>query len=321
MLNIHALWVKPIVRDCATLVGVLGSLALFVYASGLDAALARALYNPTAPWAMFLREYGALSVGILAWGCLLLMFWPYLSTRNPAMYRSAAVIVITAVFGAGLLNQVIIKNLADRPRPRDVVLAEAPATNTTEFKGKSMPSGHAGLGFVLAAPFFTLRPRHRKAADISLALGVLAGSAIGVARMVAGAHFLSDVLVAALITLLTARLAAEAMDRWRFIPRMALLTLMILAAAAFVLGNKFTLTLRYQATEPWHTLNLPCVLESEPNQDVTTPTIALTLTGYGAPLSQLRLMDDHGILRLRTEYGLYHHLACQGKLLMPLSSE
>lgn len=321
MLNIHTLWVKPMVRETGMFVLLFGGLALLTHLSGLDALLARLLYSPTQPWAMFLREYGALSIGVLAWSSLLVMFWPYLSSRNPLLYRSAAVIVITAVLGAGLLNQVVIKNMADRPRPRDTVLADTPTLNTTEFKGKSMPSGHAGLGFVLAAPFFVLRRQRPRTANLLLAAGLTWGSAVGVARMVAGAHFLSDVIIAALVTLASARLAAAALQRWPFIPRMALLTVMILSAAAFVLGNKFTLTLNYQATEPWHTLNLPCTLQGEPNQSVTNPTISLTLTGYGAPLSQLRIVNNHGTLRLRTEYGLYHHLACQGRLLVPASNE
>lgn len=319
MLNSLSPAVKRAATDIALLTISLGGLALLAWASGADAALARVLYQPDAAWAGFFRHYAALAAGVVAWGCLLLLFWPRIHQTRPLLAQSAVVVVITAVFGAGLLNQVVVKDLADRPRPRDVVLAEQPPALGAEFKGKSMPSGHAGMTMVLAAPFFVLRRQRPKLAVAVLLAGTTLTALTGVARMVAGGHFLSDVLVAALITLATARLAAGIAWRWQPIPRNLLLTLVILVMAAFVLGNRFTVNLSYQAQQPWQHLKLPCPLEARPTEGVVFPTIQLTVTAYGAPTSQVQLVNDNGTVRLRTEHGLYHSLRCHGTLQLPVA--
>ncbi|MFZ2586885.1 MAG: phosphatase PAP2 family protein [Alphaproteobacteria bacterium] len=320
MLNIRPLTVNPMLHETLIISAAVGACALLAYATGLDAALARLLYTPTSPWAAFLREYGALSTGIGAWLCLLGLLLPRAATRWPSVYKAMAVVVLTAVLGAGLLNQIVVKDLAQRPRPRDGVLAEQVAPQT-ELHGKSMPSGHAGMAYVLAAPYFALRTRKPKAAKGFLLVGLVWGSVVGVARMVAGAHFLSDVLVAALITLATARVAAGVMDNAPPIPRKALLAGMVLIGALFVLGNKFTVDVTYMATTPWHSLNLPCTLQGRPEAGITTPTLQVRVTGYGAPTSQLRLRDDNGVLQLETRYGLYHSLACTGEVVLPMAVE
>ncbi|MCP5405851.1 MAG: phosphatase PAP2 family protein [Pseudomonadaceae bacterium] len=320
MLNSLHPAVKRLGTDVAILTLALGLLATLAWASGLDAALARWLYTPNAPWAEFLRAYGALAAGVVAWGCLAWLLAPRLQEAKPMMAQTALVIVLTAVFGAGLFNQVIVKDLADRPRPRDIVLADTPAPLPASFNGKSMPSGHAGMAFVLAAPYFVWRRRNRKVANAFLAGGLAFGCTVGLARMVVGAHFLSDVIVAALITLATARVAAGVAHRWQPIPRKLLLTLIILTMTAFLLGNRFTLTLTYEATQPWQRLKLPCLLQAVPSRQVANPVIAIRLTGYGAPVSQLKLVDDHGTVRLRDEFGLYHNLSCTGRLLLPAAA-
>jgi hypothetical protein len=60
--------------------------------------------------------------------------------------------------------------------------------------GKSFPCGDAAVGFALGAFGCVLRRRRPAAARIAVAAAVLAGLAIGTARIAAGAHFLSDVL-------------------------------------------------------------------------------------------------------------------------------
>jgi membrane-associated PAP2 superfamily phosphatase len=59
---------------------------------------------------------------------------------------------------------------------------------------KSFPSGHAGMGFYLMAPAFVLYRRHRRWALGFLLLGLTGGGILGLARIVQGQHFPSDVL-------------------------------------------------------------------------------------------------------------------------------
>jgi hypothetical protein len=60
------------------------------------------------------------------------------------------------------------------------------------------------MGFYLATPYLLLKRRRRRMAYAFLAAGVLYGAAMGAARMMAGGHFLSDVVWAGGITWLTA---------------------------------------------------------------------------------------------------------------------
>ena len=59
------------------------------------------------------------------------------------------------------------------------------------------------MGFYLMAPAFVLYRRHRRAAAEFFALGLAGGTIMGVARIVAGSHFASDVVWSAGIVYFT----------------------------------------------------------------------------------------------------------------------
>jgi hypothetical protein len=71
-------------------------------------------------------------------------------------------------------------------------------------QAKSFPCGHCAMGFYLATPYLLLRRRRRVAAWAALAAGVAWGGLMGAARMMAGGHFLSDVVWSAGMTWLVA---------------------------------------------------------------------------------------------------------------------
>ena len=87
-----------------------------------------------------------------------------------------------------------------RPRPRDIVefggkyQYEAPLQIDGSSPGKSFPCGHATMGFYFYAIGFILRSRHRYLSSIIMLLSSLYGSAIGLARVLQGGHFVSDVV-------------------------------------------------------------------------------------------------------------------------------
>ena len=58
----------------------------------------------------------------------------------------------------------------------------------------SFPCGHASMGFYLMAPAFFLYRRRPRLAAAFLCLGLIAGFTIGMARIVEGSHFASDVI-------------------------------------------------------------------------------------------------------------------------------
>lgn len=297
---------------------IFGGLALLLYATSMENALARSLYNPESSIAWVLRQYGALPGGIAAAVGLILLLLPNLWQTKALFYRSCAALVVAAVLGCGLINQVLIQELANRPRPRETVLAAPTNVLPAEFTGNSMPSGHAAMGFVLAAPFFVLRRKKPKIAYIFLATGITAGAAVGLGRMILGAHFASDILIAGAIALSTASLAAHILELWPRIPRRYIAASALAGTLAVVLGNHFTLNLTIPLPEPFRRIEIPCEVKAVYNANYTIPTLQVALSGYGAPVSQLKLINHREVIHLQRHFGLYHGLTCSARLNLPI---
>jgi membrane-associated PAP2 superfamily phosphatase len=111
--------------------------------------------------------------------------------------------------GPGLLVNGILKPQWCRPRPCQTECFGG----TQAFVGvwgmgssqrsKSFPSGHASMGFFLMAPAFLLYRRRPRLAAGFVVLGLAAGLALGVTRVLQGAHFASDVVWAGGMVYLT----------------------------------------------------------------------------------------------------------------------
>ncbi len=144
----------------------------------------------------------ALLAALLRPGCL----------RRPWVRRAGALVLVSAL-GVGLLVHNVLKDNWGRPRP---VL-------TQDFGGQhpfqrallpsdlcprncSFVSGHAAGGFMLLA-IGLLGSRGTRWRW--WAAGVLAGSVIGLARIAAGGHYLSDIVFSFLAVWLTGMLVRE----------------------------------------------------------------------------------------------------------------
>ncbi|HES76808.1 MAG TPA: phosphatase PAP2 family protein, partial [bacterium] len=125
----------------------------------------------------------------------------------------AAVVVLTVVLGPGLLVNGIFKEFWDRPRPVQTEnfggdFPYAPPLMIGEAAGgKSFPCGHCSAGFALAALWLLWRKRRPRLAAAALVLALALGSAMGFSRIVAGGHYLSDVLWAAWLSFFAAWLS------------------------------------------------------------------------------------------------------------------
>lgn len=155
----------------------------------------------TALWQFFytIGPLPAIIVGLAAAITLIL------GIGNPrlARYRklSCYLFAVLAV-GAGLVTNTLLKDQWGRPRPKQVtefagsedferLLHYEPAS-----EGKSFPCGHATVGFFFLAFVPILSGRRRW---FALAIGLVLGLLIGMARITQGGHFTSDVLWAAAV--------------------------------------------------------------------------------------------------------------------------
>lgn len=93
-------------------------------------------------------------------------------------------IVPTCVF----LGVTIMRKLIDRPRPYEKF--GFPPVIDNDKKGESFPSRHTASAFIIALSAFCVSP------ILSVILGILA-LIISVSRVLAGIHFISDVLFGA----------------------------------------------------------------------------------------------------------------------------
>jgi lipid A 4'-phosphatase len=153
------------------------------------------------PWVALYRAAPWLTAGLLIWALAAIVRG--IAARDDTLRREGIVILLSLALGPGLSANIILKDHWHRPRPREVAalggrMPYVPAP-LRGAGGASFPCGHCTVGFLYGAGWWLWRRRRRLRAAASLTAGVLAGSVLGVERMVAGGHFLSDIVWAALI--------------------------------------------------------------------------------------------------------------------------
>jgi membrane-associated PAP2 superfamily phosphatase len=197
----YGLWIVGLGFICLALLGTVAEVDLhlsgYFYA---PEASQRWFLQTAVPW-IWLNRYGEYPTGLLAIGATIV--W-YRSWRHRAWVRyrrACALLVLATVLGPGLLVNGILKPLWGRPRPHQVEFfggsrSYRPWWQPGNFGGgKSFSSGHAAMGYVLVVGACLVSPR-RPSWLRGLALGgaLAYGSLVGLARVVHGAHFVSDVL-------------------------------------------------------------------------------------------------------------------------------
>jgi membrane-associated PAP2 superfamily phosphatase len=151
------------------------------------------------PWATIYRiaAVPAMFIAAIAAAILLagLKWDPYVKYRIAALY-----LLLALALGPGLVVNVVLKDNLGRPRPREVVEFGGKHLYTQAWQpgdagsNSSFPSGHASVAFFLLAPFFLWRRSNKVQSWFFLWVGLAWGSLVGLARMLQGGHFLSDVL-------------------------------------------------------------------------------------------------------------------------------
>lgn len=135
------------------------------------------------------------------------------STRGLVFAASAMAL------GPGLLVNVVLKDHWDRPRPVHVRQFNGPdqfrpwwRTDGACKKNCSFVSGEVAAATWLTAPAMLTPPHVRAAAYVAV---IMIGSVTAAGRLAFGGHFLSDVLFAALLSLMICQLLFRAFFGWR----------------------------------------------------------------------------------------------------------
>jgi len=120
--------------------------------------------------------------------------------------RAGVIMLLAALLGPLILVNAVFKNHWGRARPKHIeefggkMHYAPPLLKGAAGVAKSFPAGHPSMAFVFAVFYLLLREKRRRLARVMLSAAFVGGLAMGVARMAAGAHFLSDVLWSVLIT-------------------------------------------------------------------------------------------------------------------------
>ena len=299
------------------LLALLGTLPFWL--SNLDLSTAALFYSPDAadPWMesdrtvwVLLYQAAPLLGGLLLIGSLLTIaagwFWPTWRRRR----RYAVFVLALTLIGPGLAINGVSKGLWDRPRPHQIEdfggtqAYVPPLIPNPGGDGMSFPSGHSAMGFALGAFYFVWRRRRPRLARATLLGSLLLGTLIGVSRMSAGDHFLSDVIWSAVLTYgigyvlywFVLRIPAwEDRTAGRPPPPAARLTYPTLTAMAYVMAAAALLFMVMLATPVQETRNLalpalPAAL-SPRTLKLNADTAALTLFHLGdtAEAASIRL--------------------------------
>jgi membrane-associated PAP2 superfamily phosphatase len=164
--------------------------------------------NPANPWPMsrvepwwFLYQKGPwISISFGAVGAFIGLLSIGLPVLRP--YRLAGTFYIfLLLFGPGVLVNLVLKDNLNRPRPHETVefgghLQFVPVWGPCAFRNEnsSFPSGHAALGFFMIAPAFACFRWNKPLAITLLMAGITWGSLMGIARILQGGHYPSDVI-------------------------------------------------------------------------------------------------------------------------------
>lgn len=154
------------------------------------------VYRDDQPWKL-LYQYGTVPGLVLTLACLAVFFLGFVKPRLRSYQRYMLLVVLTAVLGAGLLVNGILKPYCGRPRPREVKQFGGqweyclPCQPDRPIQGNSFPCGHCTMGFLFVSLVF-LWPKNRAVALGGTAFGLFYGTLMSLTRAVQGAHFATD---------------------------------------------------------------------------------------------------------------------------------
>lgn len=201
--------------ELVALVALAATSTVLFATTGLDITAARLFYHPELadPWPVAARPLWSLFyhsapwvTGSLAVAGASLLVAGVLRRGSGRLRLYGLFILLCVIIGPGLIVNGILKDHWGRPRPRQIVelggrLEYAPPLLPATTHGKSFPCGHCSVGYLYAVGWWLWRRHRPRWATASLATGAVLGTLMGIGRMAAGGHFLSDVIWSGLFAL------------------------------------------------------------------------------------------------------------------------
>jgi lipid A 4'-phosphatase len=191
--------------------------ALFLLMPSIDLAASRLFYDGAqgfylAGWPPLRAVEGSVPWIVRAMIVLAVIAAGWLALAHRPLWRldrKALIFVVAATaLGPGLIANTLLKDHWGRARPSQVTefggarqYTAAPLPAAQCERNCAFVSGHAALGFSLVSFAFLLPFGWRRKVAIAAALGF--GALVGLARIAAGRHFLSDIVYAGLIVFAT----------------------------------------------------------------------------------------------------------------------
>jgi len=181
--------------------------------TGLDIDAARRFYHPELPdpwpvakqplWLLFYRSAPWVTGSLAVMGAAMLVAG-VIRKGSRRLRLHGLFLLLCVILGPGLIVNGILKDHWGRPRPRQIVefggrLEYVPPLLPVVTQGKSFPCGHCSVGYLYATGWWVWRRSRPRWAAASLAGGSILGTLLGIGRMAAGGHFLSDVVWSGLI--------------------------------------------------------------------------------------------------------------------------
>lgn len=204
--------VRPLAEIVLPLV-VLGLLTWWVRATDFDLGTQQWIHRVGGgswdlgehPFWKWLYYTGTIPAALVVFAAMGAWAWSWKKAGLRPWRRVLIFVVLAGVVGPGIVTNGLLKEYWGRPRPREIVefggrsTFEPVLSYDASSEGLSFPSGHASMAFYFLAGYFLLR-RHRPGLAQAVVFGGLAlGGLMGIARMVQGAHFFSDVVWAAAV--------------------------------------------------------------------------------------------------------------------------
>ncbi len=204
------------ILELAVIVATLVLASIVFWLTDLDLRLAVLVSRSGSEWPVgdqafwhFLYVWAPVPAFVLAGTALFGLGAGFFNARAADCRKKTVFILLLLALGPGLVVNVLLKDQLGRARPREVIefggshqFTECWQFGTTGANS-SFPSGHASIAFFLMAPWFVLRDRKQGVAAGFLTAGIVFGSLVGIARMLQGGHFATDVLWAGGLVYLT----------------------------------------------------------------------------------------------------------------------